>query len=748
MKTKVVPFALSLLTLVAACFISVNHSQAQSNLNLRVMAANITSGNNQRYESPGLNIFKGLKPDIVALQEFNVSNGFGINTTDALSNMVATTFGTDFNYFRETGYNIPNGIISRYPIIAAGSWDDNDAPDRGFAWAQIDLPGTNDLYVVSVHLLTANATTRAAEALQLKGLIQANFPANAWIIIGGDCNTDSRSEGAITTQFGTFLSDNPVPSDEVSTASAADKTNAGRNKPYDYVLPSFSLTNYLTPVVLPSHTFPKGLVFDSRVYTPLTDVSPVVIGDSGAVNMQHMAVIKDFLITVDSGSTTNPPAITAQPVSQTNGVGANVTFSVTATGTAPLAYQWRFFGTNLPGATVNSYSLTNIQSTNAGDYTVVITNIAGSITSSVATLTVTTSPTISTNPQSQTVTVGGNATFTVGAGGSAPLSYQWRFNNADIGGATLNSYTRSSAQLVDAGNYTVVVTNSTGSVTSSVAVLTVNEPTTGTLVTLAGWDVSGSINFGTSPLPPSTNAANLTIVGLTRGSGVLTPTGAAARGWGGTSWDSASAAAAVTAGDFATLSIAANAGYKVSFTSINKFDYRRSGTGPANGVLQYQVGAGTFTDITILSYPTSTSGGAALSAIDLSGIGALQNIAANTVVTFRIVNHSATGSGGTWYIFDVSNSTALDFSVQGVVNSITVSNPPASAPTLTNAALSGIQFQFLLTGTTGSNYIVQAITDLSLSNWISLRTNAAPFTFVESNVFTLPQRFYRGMVAP
>jgi hypothetical protein len=79
---------------------------------------------------------------------------------------------------------------------------------------------------------------------------------------------------------------------------------------------------------------------------------------------------------------------------------------------------------------------------------------------------------------------------------------------------------------------------------------------------------------------------------------------------------------------------------------------------------------------------------------------------------------------------------------------ITVSNPPAIAPTLADTTLTGGQFQFLLTGTTGSNYIVQGTADLSVSNWISLRTNAAPFTFVESNVFALPQRFYRGMVAP
>ena len=100
----------------------------QTNAAVRVMAANLSSGNNQRYETPGLNIFQVLRPDIVAIQEFSVSNSFGINTAAALSNMVATMFGPEFRFFRETnaGYTIPNGIISRYPFLTNGSWIDSD----------------------------------------------------------------------------------------------------------------------------------------------------------------------------------------------------------------------------------------------------------------------------------------------------------------------------------------------------------------------------------------------------------------------------------------------------------------------------------------------------------------------------------------------------------------------------------------------------------------------------------------------
>ncbi len=283
---------------------------AQGSVTVRVVAANLTSGNNQRYETPGLNILKGLKPDVVALQEFNVSNSFGLNTPNALSNMVATTFGTNFVYYREpytANGDLPNGIISRYPVLASGSWVDSDTGvnNRGFAWASINVPGTNDLYVVSVHLKassgSANELRRAAQAAELKTLIGSNFPPNAWIIVAGDMNIYDQSEGAVST-FATFLSDTPVPADQ----NGDSDTNASRSERYDRVLLSFSMTNLLVSVVLPSRTYPNGLVFDSRVYTSLTDVAPVVIGDSGVSNMQHMAVVRDFKIPI---ATANPPAL-------------------------------------------------------------------------------------------------------------------------------------------------------------------------------------------------------------------------------------------------------------------------------------------------------------------------------------------------------------------------------------------------------------------------------------------------------
>ncbi len=639
MKLKVVPAAKRivggfLLTTLAV----VTPALAQSNLNLRVMAANTTSGNSQSYEGPGIRIFQGLKPDIVAIQEFQYA---GSSASNDLRTLVNTAFGPNFQFYVEPTGNIPNGIVSRYPIIAAGSWDDTQVNDRGFAWAQIDLPGTNALYVVSVHLLTSGSAVRNTEASNLKALIQANFPANAWIVVGGDCNTDARSEACIST-FKTFLSDAPIPTDAESGGN--EDTNAGRNKPYDYVLPSFSLTNFLTPSVVGSRTFPKGLVFDSRVYSPLSDVSPVLSTDSDASNMQHMGVIKDFLIPV-SGANTNPPSLTTQPLSQTNALGGTVTFTVTAAGATPLAYQWRLFSTNLSGATAASLSLTNIQPVNAGDYTVVITNAFGSITSAVAKLTVNAAPVINTQPQSLSVNLGANAAFTVTAAGGAPLFYQWRFAGADLVSATNSTFTRTNTQVADAGNYSVVVSNYAGSVTSSVATLTVASSAPGII---AQWNFNSAPadgNTGTGSITPSTGSGTASVVGgitpsFIGGDTVADPAGSTDNtAWTTTSYPAISTGNK-TAGVQFNVSTVGKQNIQISWTA------RASNTGSKYGRLQYSADGVNFTDFPQAFINPTTFGGITNNLAAFPAVNDKPNFAVRLVAEFE---STAINSGSAAY---------------------------------------------------------------------------------------------------
>jgi sugar lactone lactonase YvrE len=205
-----------------------------------------------------------------------------------------------------------------------------------------------------------------------------------------------------------------------------------------------------------------------------------------------------------------PPLITNQPQSLTVTQAMNATFAVGALGTPPLSYQWLFSGTNIPGANGNSYTRSNAQPSDAGDFIVVVSNSAGSATSSPpATLTVIpvpTPPTINGQAQNQTVAQGQNATFMVNASGSTPLYYQWLFNGANLPGATDSTYTRFSAQPADAGAYSVIVSNSVDVAVSSNANLTVIVPPiisvqpTNQLIT-----ISNSVTFavgvsqGTSP---------------------------------------------------------------------------------------------------------------------------------------------------------------------------------------------------------------------------------------------------------
>jgi hypothetical protein len=176
-------------------------------------------------------------------------------------------------------------------------------------------------------------------------------------------------------------------------------------------------------------------------------------------------------LTVNAAAT--GPSITAQPLSLTVSNGATATFSVTAGGTAPISYQWLKGSSNLPAATNSTYSIPAVTTNDAAGYSVVIANSAGSITSSVATLTVLLPPSIVTPPQSATVSNGVNATFTVVAGGSAPMTYQWKFNGGALTSATSSSLTITNVQPGNQGDYTVVVSNALGAVTSPAAHLTV-----------------------------------------------------------------------------------------------------------------------------------------------------------------------------------------------------------------------------------------------------------------------------------
>ncbi len=724
------------------CFLFVSICGHAQTTNVRIMAANL-NGNSQTYQPTALRIFQGLKPDVVAIQEFNYNN----NTPADFRSMVDTAFGTNFVYFREAnGFSIPNGIISRYPILNSGSWADAEQsqPNRGFAWAQIDVPGSNDLYIVSVHLLTSSATARGNEATALKSLIQANFPAGAWIVVAGDFNCDTRTEAAITT-LTTFLSDNPIPADNNGNSF----TSQNRNHPHDYVLPSFSLTNIETASVFPSHTFANGLVFDSTVYTPLTDVAPVQFGDS--TNAQHMGVIKDFLVSGTDSSDTNAPSISLQPQDLTVPAGSNATFSVTATGAAPLYYLWGFNNTLFPGSTVNTIALLNAQPGQSGrTYWVIVTNANGSVTSSVATLTVTNAaPTITTQPQIQIVRLGGNPTFSVAATGTAPLTYQWFFNtNTLIDGAITDSFTITNAQLNNAGTYSIVVSNSAGSVTSVPVNLIISSPSTTTNI-IAQWNFNSVSPDGvttTGSTSPSVGSGTAALFGGTTatfagGDASLDPAASDNSGWNTASYPAANTGNKTRGVQF-NVSTAGKQHIAVTWSS------QSSNTGSKYGRLQYSTNGTDFIDFS-LAFTNGTSFTAKTNNLEtIPGVNDNPNFAIRFVSEFE---SSALNDANTNYAAATTyaGTGTMRYDMVTVLGSdippIILIPPP---PVLAFAGITNNQFQFTVTGASGSNYVVQVSTNLNASNWISLFTNTAPFTFIDSNAPAFPQSFYRAVSQP
>lgn len=257
--------------------------------NLRILAGNISSGNASTYDpGEGIRLLQGLHPDIAILQELL----YGANGDADLRTFVDTAFGKTFVFYRESGVQIPNGIVSRFPIVTSGRWVDPKVSNRGFVYAKIAVPGPHPLWAVSVHLLTSNETVRDAEAASLVAQLKGVMASGDYVVIAGDLNTDNRAEPCLTTFGQIVATDGPPPADQAGN----DNTNGPRTRPYDWVLVDRELAKAQRPTVIGGNAFAAGLVFDSRGYTPLADVAPIEKLDSEAVNMQHMPVVKDFYL--------------------------------------------------------------------------------------------------------------------------------------------------------------------------------------------------------------------------------------------------------------------------------------------------------------------------------------------------------------------------------------------------------------------------------------------------------------------
>jgi hypothetical protein len=248
-----------------------------------------------------------------------------------------------------------------------------------------------------------------------------------------------------------------------------------------------------------------GSASGSLLITSAQETMPQLTSGSGSAT-PSIATEQKTIAMAGTGVST-APSITTQPASQTVTAGQTAAFSVTSSGAAPLSYQWQKNGAAISGATSASYTTPATATSDRGSqFTVEVSNSAGNVTSNAATLTVTAAdvaPSITTQPANQTVAASQTATFQVTASGTAPLSYQWRKNGTAISGATSSAYTTPVTTSADSGSqFTVAVSNSTGTVTSSAATLTVQA--SGQLMASATKLSYGNVTVGSSNILPVT----------------------------------------------------------------------------------------------------------------------------------------------------------------------------------------------------------------------------------------------------
>ncbi|MFA6544337.1 MAG: S8 family serine peptidase [Limisphaerales bacterium] len=240
--------------------------------------------------------------------------------------------------------------------------------------------------------------------------------------------------------------------------------------------------------VAPDATLPVNYQWrfnDNDIFGEVSSTLVLTNVQSSAAGLYSVRVVNPFGTNLSANAAlfvNAPPQVTTHPTNQSVILGSNVTFTVAASGSEPLSYQWRFNGTPIGGAVNASYTITGAQTNQAGSYDVLVGNSFASVFSSNAVLSVLPPFTIDPQPLSQSVPVGSNVTLVVGATGigafAGPFTYQWTFNGAALTDATNTSLISTNLQLASSGAYACVVGSPLGAIISSNAVVAVFNPFT------------------------------------------------------------------------------------------------------------------------------------------------------------------------------------------------------------------------------------------------------------------------------
>jgi hypothetical protein len=346
----------------------------------------------------------------------------------------------------------PNLYVGGYFTTAGGVTVNNIAKWNGSTWSALGS-GIGGINPATVYALAVGGTRLYAGGYftTAGGVSAANiakWDGSTWSALGSGLNNQVKALAVSGTDLyagGEFTTAGGVPADYIAKwdGSAWSALGSGVDGNVSALAADAS-----------GHLFVGGTFCSAG-----TNVSPYIAQANGG-----------------SSSTNAPPAIFASPASLAVPIGATADLGVDADGSPPLAYQWVFNGTTaIAGATGSVLSLTNVQLTQAGVYSVTVTNLYGAVTSAPAVLTVTgVPPAIVASPVSLRVASGVTVDFQVGAAGSPPLVYQWLFNGTNaIADATGSVLSLTNVQLTQAGAYSAIVSNLYGTVTSAPALLQV-----------------------------------------------------------------------------------------------------------------------------------------------------------------------------------------------------------------------------------------------------------------------------------
>lgn len=435
-------------------------------------------------------LYIGIVASLLAVAQANATDAISYHITKShffkQTSASAPVSGrlTDFQPWHAAAMVVPTSASSVYnaSVMVAGKsdtqeWMDRDAGNLVFSkgfMTQADMDGSvpNTAYTISMstksegirscNLTISGGSYPSAPWITNYSATQAINPISdftlKWTPFAGGTANDTIMV-MVVDQSGNDIFHTPW----LGQPGALNGTNRSA------VIPAGKLTA--------NKTYYAGVYF-GKVVNRNTTSYPGVIG--------FAAFVAATEVQIQTSSPVPVANITRQPANQSGSIGGSATFSVAATSSGALSYQWRKDGIDLVGQTNSTLVLNNITPPQAGSYCVVVSNSGGSVTSTSATLTVIPSgplPQITTQPVGARAIVGSTTTLSVTAVSSnGPVTYQWKTNTTPILGATNATYRITKAQLADSASYTVSVKNWGGSVESAPAtVYIVNELTKPTL---------------------------------------------------------------------------------------------------------------------------------------------------------------------------------------------------------------------------------------------------------------------------